>query len=121
MVDKIYVCRECSYVFPKELSQLIEDKVQVYCEMCGAPFSLTGVEFKKAISYKHGKDITKATSKPTPKNKLSKAIQVMNKLDTIPLIIFSIIAMGLSFTHLFNPVNGIFLFAGQLILSISGT
>lgn len=117
MVDKIYVCRSCSYVFPKELSQLIDNKVQVYCEMCGTPFSLTGVEFRKAPI--RGTRQTYSTKGET-KNKLSKAIQILNKFDTIPIIIFSIIVLGLSFTHLFNPINGLYLFVGQFILGLSG-
>jgi len=48
MPQKIYICRECGYGFPSELSHLIENKIQVYCEMCGTPFSLTGVEFKQS-------------------------------------------------------------------------
>ena len=31
----LYVCRECNYVFPEELAELIDKRVQVFCEMCG--------------------------------------------------------------------------------------
>ena len=50
MGKRIFICRECGYGFPEELSELIENKVQVYCEMCGTPFSLAGVEFKPVPS-----------------------------------------------------------------------
>ena len=40
MSEKLYICRNCSYVFPKELSKLIDDRTQVYCELCGSQFSL---------------------------------------------------------------------------------
>jgi len=57
MDKKLYICRSCGYGFPKELSELIENKVQVYCEMCGTPFSMAGIKFKQASVKTPGKMI----------------------------------------------------------------
>ncbi len=122
MVNTVYVCRSCGFVFPQELTDLIENNVQVYCEMCGTPFSLAGVEFKQA-----------PTRLPKPryssnqafmirqgsKSKLANAIKKIDKFDDIPIIIFAVIIFGLSFQHLFNPINGIYLFIGQILLGLS--
>ena len=32
MSKKLFVCSECGYVFPEQLSHLIEQNIQVYCE-----------------------------------------------------------------------------------------
>jgi DNA-directed RNA polymerase subunit RPC12/RpoP len=122
MVNTVYVCRSCGYVFAQELSELIENNVQVYCEMCGTPFSLAGVEFKQAPT----RFSKPAYSSNQPysisqksKSKLANVIKKINKFDDIPIIIFAVIIFGLSFQHLFNPINGTFLFVGQIILGLS--
>jgi len=94
-MDKtLYVCRSCGYGFPKELSELIENKVQVYCEMCGTPFSLAGIRFKQASVKNSEKSIpirSKSSIWDKRKSKLDKAIKNLNKFDYIPIAIFSII------------------------------
>ena len=47
MSKKLYICKECGNVFPEDLHHLIEKNVQIYCEKCGRPFSLEGVQFKE--------------------------------------------------------------------------
>jgi len=118
----IHVCRECGFVFPEELSELIESRVQVYCEMCGTPFSLTGVEFKetdkypkkpKSPYYRHG-------MAQAHKSNLSKAIKTLDKISSIPLIIFSGIVLGLIIMFLFIPIDGLNDIFSRLFISFSG-
>lgn len=126
MVKKLYVCRECSYVFPEELAALIENKVQVFCEMCGTPFTLAGVEFKRAPDRFQEKPISpysKYRFSKKEKSSLSEAIKTLNKLSSIPLIIFSGIVLGLSFTTYYrsaiggNWINNLFV---HLLIGFSG-
>ncbi|MBY9009901.1 MAG: hypothetical protein KGD74_08560, partial [Candidatus Lokiarchaeota archaeon] len=105
LMDKLYICRSCQYAFPKELSKLIDDKVQVYCEMCGTPFSLSGVEFKKPPTRQRRSD-----TQPYPKygtgvkdkNNLEKAIEYLNKFDYIPITFYAITILILSFFNFFT-------------------
>jgi hypothetical protein len=109
MVKKLYICRECSYVFPEELSELIENKVQVFCEMCGTPFTLAGVEFKESSDKFQSRiesPYSKHQLKLKEKSGLSEAIKTLNKLSAIPLVIFSGIVLGLSFTTYYTSVLG---------------
>ena len=105
MVNTVYVCRSCGYVFAQELSDLIESNVQVYCEMCGTPFSLAGVEFKKApakLSQSGGSSNQAYIRKTQGKTKFANAIKIINKFDAIPLIIFAVfIILFLSTAFLF--------------------
>jgi hypothetical protein len=93
MVKKLFVCRNCGYTFPDELSQFIEKKVQVYCELCGTPFSLEGIKFKDI------KQISDSTSKPgtqKPEVKIStlpEIIKKFTKITSIPILILSIILL----------------------------
>ncbi len=101
-MSKIYVCRECGYAFPQELSHLIESNIQVYCEKCGSPFILEGVEFKPAQTPYRRREkpyqlITEKTS-----SGLEKLIQFLNKISFIPLFIFTFISFGLIFEILVN-------------------
>ncbi|MFW9972308.1 MAG: hypothetical protein ACFFDF_19135 [Candidatus Odinarchaeota archaeon] len=87
-MSKIFVCRECGYVFPQELSYLIESNIQVYCERCGSPFILEGVKFKPAptpyIREKKPYHIL-----PEKKSSgLEKFIQVLNKISSVPFFIY---------------------------------
>ena len=87
-MSKVYVCRECGYAFPNELSHLIESNIQVYCERCGSPFILEGVEFRPAQTpYRRREKPYKLITKKTSSN-LEKLIQVLNKISYIPLLIF---------------------------------
>jgi hypothetical protein len=93
-------------VFPKELSKLIHDKTQVYCEMCGTPFSLSGVNFKQPPTRRQTSEI-----RPHPKfgmtNKdkttLEKAIEYLNKFDYIPIILYAFTILVLSFFYFRTP------------------
>ena len=108
-MDKLYICRNCQYVFPKELSKLIENEVQVYCEMCGTPFSLSGVSFKQT-SLSEPVETNHRPSKygtiDKERSSLDKAIKSLNKFDYIPIIVFSIITLILSFFN-FRTSGGI--------------
>ena len=91
----MYVCRECNYAFPDELSHLIESNVQVYCEKCGSPFILEGVVFKPAQTpYMRKKKSYQAISE-RKSSSLEKLIQFLNKISFIPLFIFTFVSFGL--------------------------
>jgi DNA-directed RNA polymerase subunit RPC12/RpoP len=45
MTRRKYICSECGNIFNEELSELIENNVQVFCEKCGAPFTLEKTKF----------------------------------------------------------------------------
>jgi len=103
MDKKLYICRSCGYGFPKELSELIENKVQVYCEMCGTPFALAGIKFKS-----QGKAIPiypKSSIMDKNKLKLDKAIKILNKFDCIPIVIFSTIVIILNLILISSEIN----------------
>ena len=120
-MDKLYICRNCQYVFPKELSKLIENEVQVYCEMCGTPFSLSGVSFKQTSVKESGVLIHKHTKYEIVgkrKSNLDKAIKSLNKFDYVPMAIFSIISLILSFLN-FNTSGGIFLIINSYLIVFS--
>ncbi|MFX1503990.1 MAG: hypothetical protein ACFFDH_23715, partial [Promethearchaeota archaeon] len=92
---KLYVCRECSYVFPEELSHLIESNIQVYCERCGSPFILEGVKFKPAPTpYMREKKLYHVLPEKKSSN-LDNLIQFLNKISFIPLFIFTFVSFGL--------------------------
>ena len=127
MSEKLFICRNCSYVFPKELSKLIDDRTQVYCEMCGSPFSLSGVNFKQHSTRKQRSKI-----QPHPKyglmNKdktnLEKAIEYLNKFDYIPLVLYAVAILVLSFFNFFifgsivNVINSYILVLGSVFVLI---
>ncbi|MFW9998821.1 MAG: hypothetical protein ACFE9Q_04440 [Candidatus Hodarchaeota archaeon] len=94
-MSSVYVCRECGYTFPAELSQLIESNVQVYCERCGSPFILEGVKFKPAPTpYIRKKKLDHIISEKKS-SKLENFIQFLNKISSIPLFIFTCVSFGL--------------------------
>jgi len=94
-MSKIFVCRECGYVFPQELSQLIESRIQVYCERCGSPFILEGVEFKPAPTPYIREKKSYQTLPAKKSSSLDKLIQFLNKISSIPLFIFTCVSFGL--------------------------
>jgi DNA-directed RNA polymerase subunit RPC12/RpoP len=108
-MDKtLYVCRSCGYGFPKELSELIDNKVQVYCEMCGTPFSLAGIIFKQASVKTSAKSIPihpRSSIKDKQKSKLDKAIKSLNKFDYVPMVIFSIIVLFFNLIFISGDTN----------------
>ncbi|MHA1350144.1 MAG: hypothetical protein ACTSPZ_04815 [Promethearchaeota archaeon] len=106
MSEKLYICRTCSYVFPKELSKLIHDKTQVYCEMCGTPFSLSGVIFKQPPTRRRTSEIRphpKFGVSDKDKTTLEKAIEYLNKFDYIPIILYAFTILVLSFFYFRTP------------------
>ena len=92
---KVYVCRECSYVFPEELSHLIESNIQVYCESCGSPFILEGVKFKPAPTPYIRERKPYHTFSKRKSSSLNDLIQFLNKISFIPLFIFTCVSFGL--------------------------
>ncbi len=120
-MDKLYICRSCQYGFPKELSKLIENEVQVYCEMCGTPFSLSGVSFKQKTVRDPGKTIHKPSKygmNDKERSSLDKAIKILNRFDYVPIIIFSIITLILSFFN-FRTSGGIILIISSYLIVFS--
>ena len=91
----IFKCRECNFTFPNELTHLIEQNIQVYCERCGSPFNLEGVKFKPAPTpvKKKIKSFTFLSQKDLPA--LEKFIQFLNSISFLPLLIFTCISFGL--------------------------
>ena len=117
MDKKLYICRSCGYGFPKELSELIDNKTQVYCEMCGTPFSLAGIRFKQASVNPSGKSIPKhprSSIRDKQKSKLDKAIKNLNKFDYAPMVIFSILVLVFNLRLLSGDAN--LLMASYLIV-----
>ena len=122
MVKKLYICRECGHVYPEELSEYIENKIQVYCEMCGTPFSLVGVDFKKTSPL--------APSKPkgphgpykrgdTHKSKLKGLIEALNKISYLPLLIFAGIVLGTNFQVIFFQYDWLNYLIKSLIIGLT--
>ncbi|UCC19709.1 MAG: hypothetical protein JSV62_00080 [Promethearchaeota archaeon] len=94
-MGNIYICTECGYVFPEELSQLIESDIQVYCERCGSPFIIEGIKFKPAPTpYLRKKKPYHVLSEKKSSN-LEKLILFLNKISFIPLFIFTCVSFGL--------------------------
>lgn len=94
-MNKIFVCRECGYVFPQELSHLIESNIQVYCERCGSPFILEGVKFKPAPTPYIREKKSYHTLPERKSSRLDNLIQFLNKISSIPLFIFTFVSFGL--------------------------
>jgi len=71
--------------------------------MCGTPFSLLGVSFKKASVSKTKDDIHRPTKYGVVDkggSSLDKVIRSLNKFDYVPLLLFSIITLIVSFFNL---------------------
>ncbi|MFX1377588.1 MAG: hypothetical protein ACFFA4_00710 [Promethearchaeota archaeon] len=100
-MSKIFVCRECGYVFPQDLSHLIESNIQVYCERCGSPFILEGVEFKPAPTPYRREKKQYHTLPEKKSSSLDKFIQILNKISAIPLFIFFFYLVVSIFFNLF--------------------
>ncbi|MFX0140066.1 MAG: hypothetical protein ACFFDN_40865 [Candidatus Hodarchaeota archaeon] len=118
MVNKIYVCRECGYVFPDELSHLIETNIQVYCERCGSPFTLEGIRFKPAPTpyIRKKKQFYKISKKNS--SRLENFIQFLNKISFIPLFIFTCLSFGLIAEIVANWDNFGFILFERLLLGL---
>ncbi len=127
MSEKLYICRTCSYVFPKELSKLIDGRTQVYCEMCGTPFSLSGVNFKQHPTRRQTNEIRqhpKYGMSNKDKTNLEKAIEFLNKIDYIPIILYAFAILVLSFFYfpisggIVNVINSYLLVLGSVLVLI---
>ncbi len=94
-MSKVYICRECGFALPNDLSHLIEQKIQVYCERCGSPFILEGVNFNPAPTPLKGKIKHVPTLFEKNKSTLEESIQFLNKISFLPLLIYACISFGL--------------------------
>ena len=118
MSKKLYICRECGYQFPEQLSELIENNIQVYCERCGSPFVIEGRVFKKL------QEPYLKTPKPQyllskrKSSKLKKFILFLDKISFLPLFIFVIVNFSLIFGVLFEPANWIEISLGNSLRGI---
>jgi len=117
---KIYICRECGYEFPTELSALIEQNIQVYCEKCGSPFVLEGVKFKPAETPVTRKFRPSIVISEKDSSKLDNIIQSLNKISFLPIFIVTIISFGLTALIAFNLENWISILINQLFLGFIG-
>ena len=104
-MSKIFVCRECGYVFPQELSHLIESNIQVYCERCGSPFILEGVTFKPAPTPYIRAKKPYHTFPEIKSSSLDKFIQFLNKISSLPFFIFFFYLVISIFFNLFPYYN----------------
>lgn len=109
MSKKLYVCKECGNVFPEDLHHLMEKNVQIYCEKCGRPFSLEGVQFKVVKFEKNERvKVSKERFDETSSN-LEHFIKKLNIFAWIPILLLSIILL----------FTGIFTFLGIFGILIS--
>ncbi|MHA1625448.1 MAG: hypothetical protein ACTSWH_09990 [Promethearchaeota archaeon] len=122
MVKTLYVCRECGFVFPKELRLLIENRTQVFCEMCGMPFTLAGVEFKQPSVRQQippSRSYSREAIEKRSRQNLSKVIKRMDAFAFIPILILSCMLLTTSwiFIDSANLINGII---GNVLFSVAG-
>lgn len=123
MPKKKYNCNECGFMFPDELSELIEKKTQVFCEKCGKPFSIKGVVFKPATiqlppprpTQEKKPAIKKPPSPPRPhyefaekdRSKFDNAIRHLNTYSSIPIFIVSLVIIGFVIFNIIGYVNAL--------------
>jgi DNA-directed RNA polymerase subunit RPC12/RpoP len=132
-MPKLYVCNECGYVFPNELTKLIESKYQVFCERCGSPFNLKGVNFKPITRdviedlFKSSDFVPRDGSKPVqissdkkPHSTLEKIIQKLAAFSYVPVLIVSIISLIFMLKIIFVPSLVFNVILEQTLLSITG-
>jgi hypothetical protein len=110
-------------MFPDELSALIENKTQVFCEKCGKPFSIKGVVFKpatiqtppppprpsreKKVNVKKPQSQRQSSNKFAEKDreKFDNAIQHLNKYASIPVLFVAIIVLFFAVVSILNLVR----------------
>ncbi len=139
MTRKKYICSECGNIFNEELGLLIENNIQVFCEKCGAPFTLESSEllqkeFKPIKEPSERKRVSKKEKEKKAKkererkeidhSKLNGTIKVFNKFAYIPILIFGIVSLILISECFANPEQFTILFirhftAGIAALSIA--
>ncbi|MBN1802536.1 MAG: hypothetical protein JW891_13575 [Candidatus Lokiarchaeota archaeon] len=104
MTKEKYACRECGFVFPVELGEMIENKIQVFCEKCGSAYTMKGVVFKPySETQEQEKPLDKSPKLPplrttyynsltqkTSQNKLKNISKIIKGIDTIvlPFMVF---------------------------------
>jgi len=132
MPKKKYNCNECGFIFPDELSELIDKRTQVYCEKCGKPFSIKGVVFKPATiqppppprpTREKKPVVQKPPSQGHPhyefaqkdREKFHHAIQKLNKYSSIPILIVSIVLLVFASYTLITFILNVFNIPGQYI------
>ncbi len=120
MSKKIYVCNECGFVFPVELTELIEKRIQVYCEKCGSPFSLEGIVFKES-RYQPGLRIkTRSNISKKKMSFLKESIEFLNEWSYIPILIISIVSLCLLLEIIINPTSWVIILSSRLLFGLSG-
>jgi len=122
---KVYVCSECGYVFPSELSELIEGGTQVYCERCGKPFSLEGKnftqrQFRPPERRAYPRNYKTPEKKPKTYSSLNNAIQNINKFSYIFILIASLGALAMIVEILWNPNYWIMIIIRQTLTGLAG-
>lgn len=122
---KVYICSECGYIFPSELSELIEEGTQVYCERCGKPFSLEGKkftqrQFRPSERRVYPGNYKTPEKKPKTYSSLNNAIQNINKFSYIFILIASIGALAMIIEILWNPNYWIMIIIRQSLTGLAG-
>ena len=133
MPKKKYNCKECGFLFPDELSELIDKKTQVYCEKCGKPFSIKGVVFKPATIQPPPPPPTPSTEKrpivqkhppqrhqhyefaQKDREKFHNAIRHLNKYTSIPILIVSILLLVFASLTIMSLITSLSYIQPQLI------
>ncbi|TFG07527.1 MAG: hypothetical protein EU539_04695 [Promethearchaeota archaeon] len=115
MSKKLYVCKECGFVFPEELYPLIESKTQVYCEQCGTPFSSEGIQSGEAKikKKKSSKELEKIWREKG--SSLRHTIKVLNYISWIPILILSIVLIFSRQFHFFLAIFGLLIVIYDLL------
>ena len=117
---KTFICRECGYAFPRELTSLIDNHIQVYCERCGSPFNLEGVKFKPAPTPVTRKITGIIGLSEKDSTNLDKLIQFLNKISFLPLFFFTFISFGLIAEIAFNLQNWSFILFNRFLPGLIG-
>ncbi|MFW9822885.1 MAG: hypothetical protein ACFFE4_08125 [Candidatus Thorarchaeota archaeon] len=117
---KTFICRECGYELPNELSNLINNHIQVYCERCGSPFNLEGVKFKPAPTPITTKLSSKIALSEKESSSLDKIIQFLNKISFLPLFFFTFISLGLIAEIAFNLGSWGFILINRFLPGLIG-
>ncbi|MBD3215987.1 MAG: hypothetical protein GF311_25470 [Candidatus Lokiarchaeota archaeon] len=122
---KVFVCSECGFVFPDELSQLIDDGTQVFCERCGKPFSLEGKsftqrQFEAPEKRSYPRSFTKPLKKPKTYSSLNKTIQNLNKFTYIISLIGALVAFAMILEIIWNLDDWMLILIRQSLLGITG-
>lgn len=119
-MKKTFICRECGYSFPSELSNLIDSQIQVYCERCGSPFNLEGVKFKPAPTPITRKFTNTVALSEKESSNLDKMIQFLNKISFLPLFFFTFISFGLIAEIAFNLNSWSFILFNRFLPGLIG-